>query len=291
MRNYPAFAATSSFLDIEALPLAVGPARKDIDVAVVERGDMVSIELKYRADRYSEASAKALLDDYRRTLDAMTKNPYAQLRNLRLRATEHVVEADSAVAATVLEVIEDQLQSRCDATAVASAERDMSFCQLHASAVGVAGTLVEDEGITGARVAILCSHDVELVEAIVGVAYSGNSYVPVAPHQPRTVLRSILQAADVSAVLVDSEHLALAREIAPARARIVSIESARSRRGRVRRVCGATIGATLRSLHVWIDRQAKRRHAVGESRAGAGLGLRDGDRSEPSRPTLCHCSR
>ena len=92
----------------------------------------------------------------------------------------------------------------------------LTYGELHRRAVGIARLLLErDPGSAGPQLTgVFASRSVEAFTAVLGVLLRGHGYVPLNPRFPLSRNRDMLARAGCRVLVVDSQHLDAARELA-----------------------------------------------------------------------------
>ncbi len=95
---------------------------------------------------------------------------------------------------------------------------------LNETANRLAHRLIASGGALGDRAAILMSHDAPMVSAVLGVLKAGQIVVALNPDDPVSRLKMIVEDAEPSVIVVDSQHCKLANEFARPDCRIITFE-------------------------------------------------------------------
>jgi len=104
----------------------------------------------------------------------------------------------------ILEYLENTIKtiSDPDKAAFISQEMSMSFQKLYDSARSC-GTYLAETGINKQPVAVFMEKSPAMIAAFLGVAYSGNYYIPLDPEMPAFRIKMILENADPAVIVCD----------------------------------------------------------------------------------------
>ena len=119
---------------------------------------------------------------------------------------------------------EEQAARQAANLAIGTAQHQWSYDELNQRANQVAHELLAQLGEGEQRVALLFEHDAPMVAALLGVLKAGKTYVPLEILFPRARLADMLSDAQISALVTNQAHSALARSLSESRLPIVNID-------------------------------------------------------------------
>lgn len=185
--------------------LTVSP-QYDITLTIDSTAKKLAFQLAYQSSVMSEAQADSLASSFTKVLDFITGSPDAAPS-----AAEVVGDKDLAQLAAECHVperkrscvhwlVEEHIQTRPDAPAIASWDRDLTYAQLgtHASRLALR---LQRLGVGPEVLVPICfPKSTWAVVAMVAVLQAGGAFVPLDPSAPRARLQSVLD--DTKATLV-----------------------------------------------------------------------------------------
>ncbi|HYH47265.1 MAG TPA: amino acid adenylation domain-containing protein, partial [Thermoanaerobaculia bacterium] len=220
-------------LEVEPLPAAGETAKFDLTLSLEEQDDSLAGSLEYSRDLFHRATARRLLEQFRRLLDAAVAHPELPVSELSLlseaeRQQIQVEWADpgragesretgesggvgetgapgaSAPAGSSLpELFEAQARRTPEAIAVLAAVKATSYRDLDAWAERLAGRLRAQGVGPEIPVGVCSDRSPRLIAALLGVLKAGGAYVPLDPSYPRERLARMLE--DCRVVLAPAE--------------------------------------------------------------------------------------
>ncbi len=122
--------------------------------------------------------------------------------------------SDDQIDQTIAQRFESQVVRAPDHIAVRGST-EFTYDGLNRLANRLAHALLENRSQDQQRVALLMSHDVPLIAAILAVMKSGQICVSLSPTQPETRLTDLLENAGVDVIITDTQYYNLARDLAP----------------------------------------------------------------------------
>ena len=111
----------------------------------------------------------------------------------------------SEITKTVLQKIEQQAARRPEAVAVSWKKESLTYGKLNEKADNLASLLQERFGKSQQIAAILSSHSVEYVIAVLAVLKAGYAFLPIDPEHPESRITYMLEDAKVVVLLTDQE--------------------------------------------------------------------------------------
>lgn len=126
---------------------------------------------------------------------------------------------------TVQEYLEHTASVYREKTAFADEETQISFGELQDYAKRIAGSL-QKEGLFRKAAAVFLDKGTACVEAMLGVAYSGNFYTVLDVYMPQARIQKIMEVLQPAVILTDAAHREEAAAFA-GQAQVITIEEAR----------------------------------------------------------------
>jgi len=194
-------------LSMEALPLAIGSAKFDLTLALVEPAAEIAGmggRLEYDRDLFDAATAERLVRHLAILLRGAVAEPGARLSALPLlsAAEQHQLLVTWNLPATgstafpretpLHQLFAGQARQRPEATAVVDAGRHLSYGALAARSSALARRLRAAGVGLDVPVALCLERSPELILAILAVLQAGGAYLPLDPAYPRERLAFLL---------------------------------------------------------------------------------------------------
>ncbi|HYH51712.1 MAG TPA: amino acid adenylation domain-containing protein, partial [Acidimicrobiia bacterium] len=179
----------------------------------VSPGSALTFELKYRADHWPEAAARAILDRFSRLLTAAIADPATTLASVDPLSAEErrraVIDWNATGPATpevtFPAVFETHASADPDAVALVFGNDELAYGDLNDRANRLARLLVAHGAGPESVVAVALPRSLELITALVAVMKSGAAYLPLDPDYPAERLAVMLDDAAPVAVVTDTE--------------------------------------------------------------------------------------
>ena len=239
----PAAGLALGDLQVTPLPADTHTARMDLVFSLAERwseaGEPAGIGgvVEFRTDVFDAASIEALIERWRRVVEAITADPTRRLSSIDLLdAGEHarldeignraVLTAPAPAPVSVPELFAAQVARTPAAVAISCGERSWTYREVEEAANRLAHLLVAQGVGPGQCVALLLERSVEAIVAMLAVLKAGAAYLAIDPGLPAarigfmlddaapiaaitsTGLRSRLEGHDVAVVEVDDPAIA-----------------------------------------------------------------------------------
>ena len=112
-----------------------------------------------------------------------------------------------------------------DRVAVKTPNRHLTYAQLNSMANRVAHAILAQHGNESEPVGLLLEKDVALIAAMLGVLKAGKFFALLDPSFPQARIGAILEDSQTGLVLTDQRNLALAREAAGEKRRVIDVGS------------------------------------------------------------------
>ncbi|MFD3488875.1 condensation domain-containing protein, partial [Streptomyces sp. NPDC058665] len=203
----------SSFAGITATRMepGVGYIPADLDLTLVDAGDVLHGGLAFRLDLFDEVSVRGLVDRFVRFLECVAVDPGVLLGDVELLSGEERGWlggvgglAEGGPVGVVSELFEAQVVRSPSGVAVVAGGVSLSFAELNVVANRLARLLVSRGVGPESRVALGVSRSVEMVVAVLAVLKAGGVYVPVGDDLPVSRVRAVLDDAGPVVVLGDA---------------------------------------------------------------------------------------
>jgi amino acid adenylation domain-containing protein len=120
----------------------------------------------------------------------------------------------------------EQQVRRCpDRMAIKSKRHALSYEALNQKANAIARVIHErDESWRGERIALLLSHDVPFIAALLGILKSGNVFVPLDSGSPTGRLTYMLDDSQAAMIVTDDSNFALVQELAGENREVLNVD-------------------------------------------------------------------
>ncbi|UFH49860.1 non-ribosomal peptide synthetase [Pseudomonas sp. KNUC1026] len=181
----------------------------------VTLGSGVHLRLEYAASAFSAAAAEALLEQYQALLGQLVSQAHQPLSTLSLLSgaerERHLAQGQGAAlaGATALPArIAGWAARTPDALALDDGQKRLTYAELHAQALRVAGYLHNRQVRAGSLVALALPRSTDWVVAMLGAWYAGAGYLALDPQWPASRQALILEQAGPALVLGDQEAFA-----------------------------------------------------------------------------------
>ena len=204
--------AGGSGFAVESILDVAPTARFDLALNAQDRGPggTLQLALTYSCDRFVEATAQRMLDDYVELLEQVAAEPQRNVGDLAVRrgtvggttggatpglARGPFVAAHQRVAQRARQS-PTRVALRCEGEA-------LTYAALDAWAERIALALRADSIVAGERVGLLLERSLALPAALLGVFKAGGAFVPLDPDYPQARLQAMIIDAGVTRVIVD----------------------------------------------------------------------------------------
>ena len=223
--------AGSSPLAVESILDVAPTARFDLALNAQDRGagGTLQLALTYSRDRFVEATARRMLDDYVELLEQVAAEPQRNVGDLAVRRGigEHVrYDVRSGEVSTPTDIEREtgdgtapdiprdsfiaahqriaQRARQCPTRVALRCEGEaITYAALDAWAERIALALRADGIATGERVGLLLERSLALPAALLGVFKVGGAFVPLDPDYPPARLQAMIADAGVTRVIID----------------------------------------------------------------------------------------
>ena len=195
-------------LRVSPVETSTGTARFDLVLSVRERSDGITVSLNYARDVFNAQTVERMLGHYVSLLGQIATKDHVHLAELVLDADvrQPALRAHAFVPAG--ERIAAQARRQPQAPALHCEGVHLSYGELDDWSNRIARALHARGMGAEARVGLCLTRSAGLVAALVGVLRSGAAFVPLDPAYPAERLRTMIDDAQLSCVLVDAMTLA-----------------------------------------------------------------------------------
>ncbi len=212
-----------SGLRVETLPHADTTTPFDLTVEVAEAHDALDGVLKYRTDLFEPATIRHLVECWQTLLTeilAHPKKPIVHLnllpqtdRRLLLEAWNPSLE-DHFASRCVHELFEDQVVATPTALALATDGERLSYAELNRRANQLAHTLLPLQTSAPLHIAVVLSHGMFQVIALLAILKAGGTFVCLDPDYPEARLQHIITEVKPACFITEHVHATRCAEIA-----------------------------------------------------------------------------
>lgn len=203
-------------LQAEAFDPGVVAAQLELslDVQAYDDGEWSGF-VNYAAPVFDQTFVEALLAHWLKLLEQVALNPNAMLSELKLVDSDEFaqIEAFNATKKSWGEMlpppvaVEAQAQRTPEAIALSMGQQSMTYAEFDSKVNQLAQWLRQQGVGEETRVGLGLQRSFELVIGLHAITRAGGAYVPLDPSYPAERLNYILESADVSILLTDSETL------------------------------------------------------------------------------------
>ncbi len=189
-------------------------AKLDLEVAVIDEGDVLTVEWLYDSNLWHEASVVSFHQQFCYVLSQCLAEPNTPLSALSLWPAEQQLALLKQQQSVAVEVTEQQpwvtqfsqvaLQTPLQ-TAVRMGEFTCSYLTLEKCANQLANSLLEMAFAEQSRIAILLPSSSYMVAAVLAILKARHTYVPIHHDTPTDTLAYIMNDADIVLTLALSE--------------------------------------------------------------------------------------
>jgi len=217
----PTDTATVNGLTWSPLPLDSHTTKVDLTLSMVEEstkeGSCLSGKLEYRQDLFKRGTIEMMADAFCTLLDAIARTPEQLISKLPLVSDRQKQQLQQWNNTTrkyptnicLHQLFEQQVAQSPHAPALITSTQTLSYEELNSQANQLANQLHTLGIQPESRIAICLDRTANLIIAILAVLKSGGAYVPLDPNYPKDRLTYILEDAQVSAVITQSDYTTL----------------------------------------------------------------------------------
>lgn len=191
-----------------------GHETNDLLINIIEKMNQRQIvfQFEYRTQLFSEHEVDRLFDRFLYMTETILKDADQTIHQINLVSEAErrwmLNEYNDSMKAypierTVVQLFEEQAMNTPLATALILGDQEMNYRELNEQANSLAALLVNKGIKQRDLVAIMASHSLELVVAILAVMKAGCAYIPIDPEYPEERIHHILQDSQARLVLVN----------------------------------------------------------------------------------------
>ncbi|ASS75246.1 hypothetical protein CIG75_09795 [Tumebacillus algifaecis] len=209
-------------LSLELIRLDLGAAKFDLTMNLLEDTDGLTGTIEYNVDLFDASTAERLARHYQVLLAAIAEGVDVTLDELPITAAE----LDEAVFAEMNETVRAydlsetllvpflrQAEAHPERIALSDQGRLVTYGELNVRSNRIAH-LLQAQGIgRGDRVGLFMTRSADLFAGLYGIVKAGAAYVPIDPEYPAERVRYMAEDSGVKALLTETEHAALAKEM------------------------------------------------------------------------------
>ncbi|MDG2156241.1 MAG: non-ribosomal peptide synthase/polyketide synthase, partial [Gammaproteobacteria bacterium] len=200
-------------LAAEKIALSTNTTKFDMTLFAFEVGETLAIDFEYNSDLYKRSTIEQLATHYVNLLESIVAQPTCAIDALPMldsgERNRLVVEWNNTnrpypADATLQTLLEAQVALTPDAPAIEYAGTTLTYAEFNRRANQLAHVLI-NKGIEPEHLVGVClERSAELVIALHAIQKAGAGYVPLDPDYPMQRLEHILEDANVSLLITDS---------------------------------------------------------------------------------------
>ncbi|MDP1880838.1 MAG: amino acid adenylation domain-containing protein, partial [Parachlamydiaceae bacterium] len=167
----------------------------DLEIALEETGDYLSLRLVYNPDVYDRAIVEGLINHYRQLLASLLVNPNEKISTINylskseeqeLLVTFNDTAVDYPKDKTIVDLFGEQAEKTPDNIAVVFEEKELTYRELNEQSNQLAHYLQKNYEIKADDlVGIKQERSEWMIVSILGVLKAGGAYVPIDPNYPQ----------------------------------------------------------------------------------------------------------
>ena len=201
-----------SGLSVNWLPQPINSTAFDLNLNLTEVDGELIVDLDGNTDLWEPATIRRLLTQFRTVLRSLCANPLQYVgdlsllddADLRLLAAWNDTDSDYPRDRCIHQLFEDQVARTPDANALVSADGQLTYRQLNASANRLAHHLQKMGVAPDTKVGICLERSSELIVGVLAILKAGAAYVPLDPSYPRERLHYIVEHAEVQILVTQT---------------------------------------------------------------------------------------
>ncbi|HJU38912.1 MAG TPA: amino acid adenylation domain-containing protein, partial [Tahibacter sp.] len=193
-------------------------AKFDLDVAVQEDANGLSVDWTYARAIFDHATIERLADGYAQLLAAVVETPNLAVAHLPLaqEASWDPATVDYPTDTSLATLFEAQVARQPDAIAIVDGTQSLTYAQLNDRANRLAHALLARGIDVGQRVGLGLARSTDFVVGVLAAWKIGAAYVPLDPSQPAERLSYLVADSAVSVVLARGNGFANALDLGDA---------------------------------------------------------------------------
>ncbi|AFZ28072.1 amino acid adenylation enzyme/thioester reductase family protein [Cylindrospermum stagnale PCC 7417] len=203
-------------LAVTPLASPIQTAKFDLTLSMEERNGQLTGEWEYNTDLFEAATIERMIKHFQTLLSGITAHPNQSIWKLPLltEAEKHQLliewnqtEADYPQDKCIHQLFEEQVERTPDAIAVVFEQQQLTYRELNQRANQLAHYLQKRGVGTEALVGICVERSLEMIIAVLSTLKAGGAYLPLDPAYPQERLAFMVQDAQVSILLTQTELL------------------------------------------------------------------------------------
>ena len=214
LQNTPAEELVLAGLRLTPVEFERKVAKFDLTFAMEETAEGLLGTIEYKADLFSRERIRHLSSHWRRLLESCTASPDTNIWALplleepeRRQIVEewNRTEVEYPRQKTIVQLIEEQVQSTLEAIALVYEGRRLTYGELNKRANRLARWLQEQGVGPEVLVGLYLRRSLEMVVAVLGVLKAGGAYLPLDPETPSSRLKFVLEESAIGVVLTQTD--------------------------------------------------------------------------------------
>jgi amino acid adenylation domain-containing protein len=186
----------------------------DLDVAVMEAGELLQICWQYNTDLFEADTIAQMSAHFQMLLQGIVANPQQRISDLSLLTEQEyhqlLVEWNQTQTnypqdKCIHHLFEEQVKRNPDAIAVVFENQQLTYRELNTKANQLAHYLRDLEVKTETLMGICVERSLEMIIGVLGILKAGGAYVPLDPAYPQKRLSFMVEDADISIILTKSQ--------------------------------------------------------------------------------------
>jgi len=227
-------APVSETLRLKRVPISPNSAKFDISQEVFDDGSgPLSYGFEYASSLFDRETIQRLAVHFDTLLERILINPETKIADISpLSVEEYQAQVfgfndnhKPFAGQTALDLIESQINSRPNATAIVSGDKEVSYATLAAQSNAVAQALQAEGLEKGDVVALYMPRSPELIVGVIGIMKAGGVYLPIDTDLPEKRVQYLLSHSKCSWALTSDDHYELIHELSDSGVQVINIEA------------------------------------------------------------------
>lgn len=213
LQNAPMAPSDMPRLALEPIDVDTGTTKFDLTLSMMEMPQGLRASFEYNADLFEPATIARMLGCFQTLLEGIIAQPEQKISKLPLLTPaerHHLLSGlnqtrtDFPREKTVVELFEEQVAARPDATAVTFKGSELTYRALDRQASELAAQLRQMGVKPDTLVGVCLERSVELIVALVAILKAGGAYVSLDPAYPQERLTFMLEDTRTPVLLTQS---------------------------------------------------------------------------------------
>ncbi|WP_460861704.1 amino acid adenylation domain-containing protein, partial [Rheinheimera gaetbuli] len=177
-------------------------------------GETIELQLDYHLAYFSETDVKALANRIDKLLSDVLDQPDIQISDISVLTKEDKLaltgqntqaKVQPLLNATVIELLEAQVQRNHAAVAVVCGDRELTYGALSERVHQLAGYLVEVHKVNSdVLVGVCMNRSLDMLIAMLAILKAGGAYVPIDPQYPASRISYMLDDAKLTTIITET---------------------------------------------------------------------------------------